>query len=303
MATGTALRRWLRWAAYVLLVLIPAAFAYWQFLDSEQGRVFKKALPALPGQLVLIALVVAPLVGLGLLARIEWLVRKQTKVFPEEIKRLKKERDGLGAQAKTFMSAFEQKGQALDLERAAREAAEASAEDRWNQIHYDIALPKSFDKLSETQLVVANNDLKKVRPSLTGSGRAAFELAKLLLQDMKSGDERNQVIARYFEERRLRTSENLYDRLGDELKVHGENFDYRVWLTHYYEAYNELRRTIAQMARFTGCSLAGREEYRKWRTVDETFLAKIGDIGAMTDIIAAVNLTHRYPLPMPPVTT
>lgn len=186
----------------------------------------------------------------------------------------------------------------LEREQETHRQTQLRSTSLWNLLRYDIAESRTFSPLGEVELVVAHNEMKNVRESLTAAGQGALAIAASLGSYMEGGDERNKVIGRYFGEHRFQPTTRLFERLSEELDTTPRT-DYREWLIHYYEAYNELRRTILQMAKFRGCSLSDLDGYREWRVQDGTFLAKVGEIGVMHDTIKAVNDRHKYPFSMP----
>ena len=216
--------------------------------------------------------------------------------------RREQERAELKKKIQKVLSELETEKQNRGHERQARVEAEARATARFNELTYGITTPRDLPKLDEVELVVATNDLKKIWKVIDKAGRGALDLTARFGEEMGQGDdERNRVIARYFADDRYHRTHNLFTRLSEEVGSawkQGRRIDYREWLIHYYEAYNELRRTIRQMATFLERRLSESAEYVQWRKVDEEFLAKIGDVGVMHDIVEATNERYRYPVAM-----
>lgn len=174
-----------------------------------------------------------------------------------------------------------------------------------NKLRYDIE-PLHLEPLTPVALEVAHNDLTKIRTALFSAGEGALNLAGTFGHHMYAGDDkRNSIIAYYFAEYRMAPTRHLLDRLGEELALAKhqteKRIDYREWLLHFYRAYNEIRRTIGQMAEFEGISLPDLDDYKKWRPVDGKFLQKVSDIGCMHELIEGVNKRHNYPVPLPDV--
>ncbi len=187
----------------------------------------------------------------------------------------------------------------FQAERAAHQQTQALVRMYSDESQYGITERRQFPEIDEIDLRFAHNEMKKtVRKSLDAANKGAMDIAGSLYRAMEQGDERNRVIIAFFGERRLWPTKRLFQRLTKELNANPRT-DYREWLVHYYEAYNEMRRTIGQMADFLQCSLDDLDEYREWRVDDAVFLKEVKDIGVMNDVIEAINKNHDYPLAMP----
>lgn len=229
-------------------------------------------------------------------------LRREVAEQAKQLALLGQERDHL-REVNTRLAAAQDGHRAWEAEKLVAQATiaklQVEADDLVRLWRYDIPHRKNLPPLSDLELVVALNNFEPVKEVLDKAGQGVFAVAEGLLARMEqSGEERNQVIARYFRERRLDTTQHLLERLHETLRVHPKG-DYREWLTHYYEAYNELRRTIAQMIRFLGEPLSGVRGYPEWRMQDAAFLAAVAALPVMRKVIRAINFGQRYPLPMP----
>jgi hypothetical protein len=197
-----------------------------------------------------------------------------------------------------------EKADALKRERETHRQTKGQRDALSHELRYGID-PQAFtfEPLDDFALAVAHDALTTRRAPLHAAFEGARGLTASLLDDMAGGGERNQVIGRYFDEHRFQPTCRLFDRLiehiNTEPRIGERRVDYRAWLAHFYEAYNELRRTLRQMATFRGCSLVDYKGYRDWRSHDQAFIAGVGKIGVMHAIIQSIDRRRKYPIEMP----
>lgn len=188
---------------------------------------------------------------------------------------------------------------ALAREQEAHRQTKVDRDALARKIRYDIDTWPSFEDNDPLAIQIARNDLKLMWQSLGEASRLAFMFIHALRGGLWSeGDVRDKVIARYFDKHCIHPTTRLYDRLSEEVTTNPDG-DFRPWLVLYYEAYNELRRTMAVMANFQQQLISELPEYGEWRAHDKEFLRRIREMAAVHDEIDAINRRRGYPVSMP----